>query len=110
MLLLDNHVISYIQDSLNKCHEKRVVIYYYVLNVFILLMFGILATVYLYYAFTRKPSPEEIYNRQVQDREYVLNQIQRYKNEQAKIESLSQLPLTEKKRGEEELAWRPSVY
>lgn len=110
MLLLDNHIYSYIHDSLQQCHEQRVVIYYYILNLSILFVFGVFAVVYLYFAFTTKRTPEEIYERNVRDKEYVLNQIRRYKEEQIKLDSLTQLPILERRRGEEELELRPIVF
>lgn len=110
MLLFDNQIHSYIQESLNQCHEQRVVIYYYILNLSIVFLFITFGAVYFYYALTNKVSPEEIHTRNVREKEYVMNQIHRYKAEQLKIDSLSKLPVMERKRGEEELALRPVLF
>ena len=109
-MLLDNHICHYIQESLKECHDKRVYIYYYVLNIGILSVFVLFGGIYLYFAFTKKQTKEEIYQRNVQDKEHVLNQIQRYKNEQTKLDNLTQLPLLERKRGEEEIQLRQVLY
>lgn len=110
MLLFDNQVYIYIQESLKQCHEKRVIIYYYILNLSIVLIFVIFGAVYLYFAFTTKRTDEEIYIRNVQDKEHVLHQIQRYQNEQIKLNNLTTLPLLERKRGEEEIKLRAVVF
>lgn len=107
---MDNSIHQYIQESLKQCHEKRVIIYYYILNIGILSIFVLFGGIYLYYAFTTKRTDEEIYLRNVQDKEHVLNQIQRYKTEQMKLDSLTQLPLLERKRGEEEIQIRPVLF
>ena len=111
MILFDNHVMSYIQESLQKCHEQRVIIYYYILNVGIVVVFIIFGIIYLYYAFTTKLSPEELYKRRIQDKEYVLYQIRRYQDQQKKMEdTLTSLPILDRRRGEEEMVMRPVIY
>lgn len=110
MLLFDNRVMSYLHESLKHCHEQRVSVYYYVLNFSIVFIFVVFAAVYLYCSLTTKRTPEEIYMKNVQDKEYVLHQIQRYKTEQNKLDSLSQVPIREKKRGEEAVEFRPTFF
>lgn len=110
MILWDGHVAAYIEESLQKCHEQRVHIYYYVLNVGILLVFVLFGSVYLYYAFTTKLTPEQLYERRMQDQAYVLHQIRRYNEEEQKLETLTELPLLARRRGEEQQELRPVLY
>lgn len=104
---LDSSINQFISDTLNSCHVKRVAIYYYVLNLGIVLLFVLVGGLFFYYSYRNKPTPEQQYLRSIRDREHVLNQIRVYQQEQEKIKSLTNLPIPERKRGEEEMLFRP---
>ena len=106
--LIDSRIYSYLNDSLNHCHSNRVINYYYLLNISIAAFFIVLLGVYFYCSWKIKPSPEEMYQRSLRDKEHVLNQIRVYQEEQSKLNSLTHLPILERKRGEQELAFRPT--
>ena len=105
--LIDNKIQGFISDTLNSCHAKRVSIYYYALNLGIVALFVLFGGIFFYMSYQNKLTPEEKYLRSIRDREHVLNQIRIYQQEQEKINSLTLLPLPERKRGEEELGIRP---
>jgi len=58
-------------------------------------------------SYKKRLTPEEKYLRSIRDREHVLNKIRIYQQEQEKINSLTSLPLPERRRGEEESISRP---
>lgn len=105
--LIDSRVNQFIADTLNSCHAKRVAIYYYALNLGIITLFVLFGGLFFYFSYKNKPTPEQQYLRSIRDREHVLNQIRVYQQEQEKIKSLTALPMPERKRGEEEMAFRP---
>lgn len=105
--LIDNKIQGFISETLNNCHAKRVAIYYYALNLGITAVFIIFILIFFYYSYNNKLTPEEKYMRSIRDREHVLNQIRIYQQEQEKINSITTLPIPQRKRGEEETEIRP---
>lgn len=85
--LYEPGVKEYMHGILNKCHENRVNIYMYVLNISVVVVFlGTLAIILLY-CYRNKLTPEEQHARRVRDQEYVLSKIRYYKDQQRVIDS-----------------------
>lgn len=76
-----------ISNLLHKCHDNRVNIYLYVLNVGILVLFVLVTGVILYYCHKTKTTPEENLQKQMKEQEYILSKIRHYKEHQRNIAS-----------------------
>ena len=85
--LIETNITGYLHHSLKSCHNNRVKIYSYVLNIGILLIFICIVGVTLYYCYRRKPTAEEQRQKMLRDQEYVLSKIRFYQGEQQKISS-----------------------
>jgi|LauGreSBDMM110SN_4_FD.fasta_scaffold278431_2 hypothetical protein len=98
--LYEPGVKDYMHGILNKCHENRVNIYLYVLNIgVILLFFGVLFII-LYYCYKSKLTPQEQYEKKIREQEYVLSKIRFYKEQQRVIDSrasITGLPTTDER-------------
>jgi hypothetical protein len=81
--LIENTTRYYLSKTLNQCHSFRVNIYYYVLNisVLIILVLGVGAT--LYYCSKGKLTEYEKQQKIYQDQQYVLSKIRYYKDTKA---------------------------
>ena len=79
--LIENSASFYLQQNLHKCHETRVNFYYYLLNISVLLLFGFIVGITLYFCYTNKPSDEERQLRMVKDQEYIVSKIRYYQEE-----------------------------
>ena len=87
--LIEYGAKNYMCGILNKCHENRVNIYLYVLNIGVLLLFLLICSIVLYYCYKKKLSPEEEYQKQIREQEYILSKIRYYKDHQRSIASRS---------------------
>jgi hypothetical protein len=81
----------YMSELLHKCHENRVHIYQYSLNIGIFVIFVVIVGLVLYYCYRSKLSPEEEYNKRMKDQEYILSKIRFYKHHQQSIQSKSDI-------------------
>lgn len=105
--LVEPGIRKYVYSALEKCHTNRVVIYYWILNVGVVVVVGIVVAMFVYYSMSKKLTPQEHRNKMIQDHEAVLRQIRVYKEEQNKIHQFSGLPTTSvKQRGEQETQMR----
>jgi hypothetical protein len=94
--LIENSARSYMSEILNKCHENRVNIYLYSLNIGIFCLFSIILCLVLYYCYKSKLTPEEEYQKKVKEQEYILSKIRFYKEHQRNINSkasITELPV-----------------
>lgn len=95
--LIENSSKNYLFQTLQKCHNHRVTIYYYVLNIGILvLFFGIVGSI-LYYSYKNKLTPYEAQQKLLKDQAYILSKIRYYKEDRKKMEesqvsSITNLP------------------
>jgi len=83
-------------EILNQCHENRVNIYLYFLNIGVFILFVLVVVLVLYYCYKTKLSPEEEYQKRIKDQEYILSKIRFYKEHQRNIASkasITDLPL-----------------
>lgn len=95
--LIEPSVKNYLFTTLQKCHSKRVNIYFYILNIGVLVIFGFIVIATLYYCYTQKPNEYERHQRFIKDQEYVMSKIRYYQDmrkndEETQISSISNLP------------------
>lgn len=89
--LIEQGAHSYMSGILNKCHDNRVNIYLYVLNISVLLIFIGITCLILYYCHKTKITPEENRQRLLKEQEYILSKIRFYKEHQRSIASKSSI-------------------
>ena len=85
--LIEYGTANYMSNILNKCHENRVNIYLYVLNISVFLLFVIIVGFILYYCHKNKMTPYESYEKNRKEQEYILSKIRYYKEHQRNIAS-----------------------
>ena len=83
--LIDHRLRSSLLNTLSTCHETRVQLYTYALNivVFVGLTVGIGLT--LYYCYKRKPTEYETRQKMLKDQDYILSKIRHYQAEQRNL-------------------------
>jgi hypothetical protein len=85
--LIEPKCRSYMSEILNKCHDNRVNIYLYSLNIGVLVSFSLVVFLVLYYCYKTKMNPEEEQQKRIKDQEYILSKIRYYKEHQRNIAS-----------------------
>ena len=85
--LIEQGSQMYMSEILSKCHQTRVNIYLYILNLGILIGFVFIIGLVLYYCYKRKLTPDEEYQKGLREQEYVLSKIKYYKDHQRSISS-----------------------
>ena len=93
--LIEPGVKYHLYQSLSKCHDTRVSVYTWVLNIGVFVIFAVITASALYYCYTRKMTPEEKYNKMMKDQAYILSKIRFYQNERMNmpLSSLTSLPI-----------------
>lgn len=94
--LIEPKCRSYMSEILNKCHDNRVNIYLYSLNIGVLVLFILVVCLVLYYCYKTKMNPEEEHQKKIKDQEYILSKIRFYKEHQRSIASkatITELPM-----------------
>jgi len=89
--LIEQGAQSYMSNVLHKCHDNRVNIYLYALNMGVLLLFIIITGLILYYCHKTKTTPEENRQKLLKEQEYILSKIKFYKDHQRSIASRSSI-------------------
>lgn len=85
----------FLHNTLNQCHNNRVNIYTWVLNISVFVIFvGIFAAA-LYYCRKRKLTPEQQYQKMMKEQAYILSKIRFYQNERIEhpLSSITSLPV-----------------
>ncbi len=94
--LIESNSILHINNTLQKCHENRVSIYYYVLNGGILFLFVLIFGLALYFCYSNKPSEYEKRQKLLKDQEYILSKIRYHqdlhKQRQSQMSNITNLP------------------
>jgi hypothetical protein len=98
--LIEPNVKNYLYDTLQKCHSTRISIYYYVLNIGVLLFIIGVFGFALYYSSKQKMSDYQMQQKLIKDQNYVLSKIRYFKEdkknmEESKMSSITNLPFTE---------------
>jgi hypothetical protein len=86
-ILIESGAKYYIYDALQMCHNNRVKIYSYALNIGILVIFVSIVSLALYFSYKNKPTPEETQRKMVKDQEMILSKIRFYQAEQKNLMS-----------------------
>lgn len=76
--LIDTQVQQYIKYALQKCHEKRVELYSWALNIFVFLFICVFFGITLHYCYKKKPTEYEKRRKMIKDQEYILSKIRYY--------------------------------
>jgi hypothetical protein len=97
--LIEPNVKNYLYDTLQKCHSKRISIYYYVFNIGVLLSMVVIFGLGLYYSSKQKLTDYEKNQKLIKDQEYVLSKIRHYKEDKKNLEEsqmtgITNLPFT----------------
>lgn len=92
--LIENTAKNYLFHSLKQCHTNRVSIYYYVLNIGVLVLFLGITAMVLYYCNKEKMTEYEKQQKMLKDQQYVLSKIRYYKEENHKIQQSKMSPIT----------------
>ena len=94
-LLTESNSINYLSNTLQKCHENRVSIYYYVFNGGIFLLFILILGTVLYFCYNKKPLEHEKRQKFLREQQYILSKIKyhkdihnQHKNEMSNITNL----------------------
>lgn len=94
--LIEQGARTYMNEVLNKCHDNRVNIYLYSLNIGVFILFCTIFGLVLYYCYKTKLTPEEEYQKKIKEQEYILSKIRFYKEHQRNIASnasITELPV-----------------
>jgi len=95
--LIESRAYSVLSNSLLNCHDNRVTIYSYALNLGVLILFILVTVMVLYSCYVSKKSPEEMTIKTQKEQEYIVQKIREYKHEQRMISnksSITGLPYT----------------
>jgi hypothetical protein len=97
--LTDYSTKYYLYNVLKKCHDHRVSIYYYVLNISVFVVFlGVTAAI-LYSCHKNKLTDHEKQVKMMRDQQYILSKIRYYKedkkrDEETQYSGITDLPFT----------------
>jgi hypothetical protein len=86
-ILIESCAKYYIYDALQMCHNNRIRIYSYTLNIGILVIFIAIVSLALYFSYKNKPTPEEAHQKAIRDQEMILSKIRFYQAEQKNLMS-----------------------
>ena len=94
--LIDSNSKQYLMNTLQSCHENRVTIYYYVLNIGIFVLFCFLFGSALYMCYKNKPTPYEKHQKMMKEQEFILSKIRfhqnNFKQQQNQMSNITNLP------------------
>jgi hypothetical protein len=96
--LIESTTKNHLFQTLKQCHNHRVSIYYYVLNISIFLLFIVVTGIILYYCNKYKLSDVDKKRKMYKDQQYVLSKIRYFQEERKQNENqmsnITQLPFT----------------
>jgi hypothetical protein len=95
--LIENSARHYLFNTLHKCHENRVSIYYYALNFGVLFLFIGIVGLVLYYCSKQKLTEYEKQQKTMKDQQYILSKIRYYQEDtkqrkESQVSSITDLP------------------
>ena len=93
--LIDNNARFYLFQTLQKCHENRVQLYTFALNVIVFLVFVLVTGSILYYNYKNKLTDEELQEKMFRDQQYILSKIRYYQaeNQKRNTSDITSLPM-----------------
>lgn len=93
--LIDRNSKQYLVNVLQKCHENRVNVYYYALNLGVLFAFILIFGLALYNCYKNKPTEYEKNQKMLKDQEYILSKIRYHQDvhSQKKTTNITNLPV-----------------
>lgn len=95
--LIETTTYSLLSNSLQNCHNTRIMSYSFLLNIGILVVFlGVTITI-LYVCYKCKKTPKEVQEKMMREQEYIVSKIREYKHQQRMIsgqKSITGLPAT----------------
>jgi len=83
--LIEQGSQHYLRETLSMCHNNRVRIYSYALNISVFVIFVAIVTTALYICYKRKPTPYETRQKMLRDQEIILSKIRYYQAEQKNL-------------------------
>ena len=92
--LIEPSAKNYLFNTLKQCHDIRIHLYYYVLNIGIFLIFVVIVGYALYYCNKTKLSDYDKSQKMIRDQQYVLSKIRFHQeeNKERNVSSLTNLP------------------
>jgi len=92
--LIEPNAKYYLFSSLKSCHENRVNLYYYALNISVFVIFVGITGYLLYYCHKHKLSDYEKERKMIRDQQYIMSKIRFYQEEskQRNESSITALP------------------
>jgi len=92
--LIEHSARNYLFNTLQQCHDTRVNVYYYALNIGIILLFVAITGFILYYCYTQKPSEYEKQQDLLKKQQYIASKIRFFQEEQKHVENTSASSIT----------------
>ena len=98
--LIDYSTRNYLYQTLSNCHDYRVNLYYYALNIGVFAFFVLIVAAVLYHCYKNKLTDYEREQRNLRDQDYVLSKIRYYQvqskaTQESKMSGITNLPYTE---------------
>ncbi len=94
--LIDQSMKWVIHDTLLRVHSQKAILYSWILNITVFVLFVSVFGLTLYVCYKGRPTEYEKYKRRIEDQKFVLNKIRFYTEHMAKKrekESITQLPV-----------------
>jgi hypothetical protein len=94
--LIETNVRNYMLNTLQRCHQYRMQMYTYALNIGVFILFVAITGLTLYYCYNRHLTPAQKEDKMMKDQQYILSKIRFYQDEQKKISTsrITNLPTT----------------
>lgn len=98
--LIEYSTRNHLYQTLSNCHNYRVNLYYYALNIGVFALFTLFVSAILYYCYKNKLTDYEREQRNYRDQQYILSKIRFYQgqskaNQEGKMSGITNLPFTE---------------
>ena len=99
--LIESSAKNYLFNTLQQCHSNRVNVYFYALNVGVVVLLVLVFGTTLYYCSKQKMTDYEKNQKMVKDQQYVLSKIRYYQEDkknmqQSQVSGITDLPFTER--------------
>ena len=93
--LIDNNARFFLYNTLQKCHDNRVQLYSFALNIIVFILFVLIGGSILFYNYNIKPTYYETQEKMMQDQQYIVSKIRAYQMEKAKQKTsdITNLPM-----------------